>query len=181
MSKSGTSLKGSDLWDRTAIALERGDFSALEEMLADANVSVMELLDSNDASQKHWDEALTWASFVGRTDIARQLLDRGVDPAAGIATGLAALHWAANRGNPETVKLLIDRGAPLEQKNMYDGTVLSCTLWSAIHEHRPAHAEIVELLIQHGAEFGPDWLGWWDEQPVPSDETKQRIADALRR
>ena len=34
-------------------------------------------------------------------------------------------HWAANRGNPETVELLIERGAPLEQKNMYDGTVLS--------------------------------------------------------
>lgn len=174
-------LGAGDLWKKTAKALDRSDFSLLDDMLTEADVSIIELLDTNGASPSYLEEALTWACFVGRTDAARTLLDRGIDPAAGTATGMAAFHWAANRGNLDTVKLLIERGAPLEQKNMYDGTVLSCTLWSAIHEPRESHAEIIEALVEAGAEFGDDWLDWWNTQPVPSLETKERVADILQR
>ena len=170
-----------NLWEKTARALDRGDFSHLESLLTKASVSIVDLLDANDASSSHVNEALTWASFVGRTEVARILLDRGVDPADGTSTGMSALHWAANRGNLETVKLLIDHGAPLEQKNMYDGTVLGFTLWSAIHEPRPAHPDIVEALVAAGAEFDDDWLAWWIAQEAPSSDMKERIAKALRR
>ena len=64
---------------------------------------------------------------------------------------------------------------------MYDGTVLSCTLWSAIHEHKPEHGAIVRSLVAAGAEFEDDWLAWWNAQDVPSAETKTTIAEALRR
>jgi ankyrin repeat protein len=171
----------SDLWDKTVVALERGDFTALEEMLGEANVSVIDLLDANDQPQKYMEEALTWACFVGLTDVARELLDRGVDPAAGFGTGMAAFHWAANRGNLDTVKLLIERGAPLEQKNMYDGTVLNCTLWSAVHEHRTSHADIIEALVNAGAVIDDGSLEWWNQQKVPSDETRTRVAKILER
>jgi ankyrin repeat protein len=181
MTTHDTSLTGSPLWDRTAAALEHGDFTALDDLLTDANVSVIDLLDANGQPANYMAEALSWACFVGKTGVARELLDRGVDPSAGFGTGMAAFHWAANRGNPDVVKLLIERGAPLEQKNKYDGTVLSCTLWSAIHEHKPEHAAIVESLVQAGAEFEDDWLDWWNAQEVPSNETKARIAEALRR
>ena len=181
MEKDDTSLSGSELWKKTTLALDRGDFTDLEETLAKASVSVIEVLDANGQPQKYMEEALTWACFVGLTDVARELLDRGVDPAAGFGTGMAAFHWAANRGNLDTVKLLIERGAPLEQKNMYDGTVLTCTLWSAIYEPHPDHGAIVQQLVDAGAEFDEEWLDWWNTQAVPSGETKTRIADALGR
>jgi hypothetical protein len=34
---------------------------------------------------------------------------------------------------------------------MYGGTVLSGTVWSAIHEPRPAHVEIIKQLLSAGA------------------------------
>jgi len=54
-------------------------------------------------------EALTCSCFLGRTSVADFLLTEGVDPAQGTSTGLSAFHWAANRGNLDTVKLLIQR------------------------------------------------------------------------
>jgi ankyrin repeat protein len=83
--------------------------------------------------------------------VAEFLLNQGVDPAAGMGTGLSAFHWAANRGNLDTVKLLIERKAPLEQRNMYDGTVLGCTVWSAVWEPRVDHVAIIEALLDAGA------------------------------
>jgi ankyrin repeat protein len=179
MTTDNTLLTESELWNKTTVALDRGDFTALLEMLTAANVSVIDLLDANGQPQKYMEEALTWACFVGFTDVARELLDRGVDPTAGIATGMSALHWAVNRGNLETVKLLIERGAPLEQKNMYDGTVLSCALWSAVDEPNPDHGAIVQALVDAGAEIEEGSLKWWIEQDVPSTETKELIAAAL--
>ena len=96
-------------------------------------------------------EALTCACFLGETEVARELLAHGLDPQGGNATGLNALHWAANRGQLETVRMLLERRPLLEVRNMYGGTVLSGTVWSAIHEPRPAHVEIIEELLKAGA------------------------------
>jgi hypothetical protein len=96
-------------------------------------------------------EALTCACFLGETDVARELLAHGLDSQGGSATGLNALHWATNRGQLETVRLLLERHPPLEIRNMHGGTVLSGTVWSAIHEPRPAHREIIEELLKAGA------------------------------
>jgi hypothetical protein len=104
-----------------------------------------------DSEPKALTEALSAACFNGRTDVARYLLDRGVDPAAGNGTGLNAVHWAANRGQLETVQLLLERGAPLEIRNMYGGTVLDCTVWSAVNEPHFDHVRIIEALLAAGA------------------------------
>lgn len=97
-------------------------------------------------------EALTCACWHGRADIATVLLDRGVDPAAGIAgTGTDALGWAANRGHLDVVRLLIARGAPLETRNAWNATPLGFTVWSAVHEPQPAHADIARALLDAGA------------------------------
>lgn len=53
--------------------------------------------------------------------------------------GLDALHWAANRGQPTVVRLLINAGADLETRSMYGGTALGTAVWSAIHEPRGDH------------------------------------------
>jgi hypothetical protein len=102
-------------------------------------------------------EALTCACFLGRTGIADFLLTQGVDLLAGTGTGLSGFHWATNRGNLETVKLLIKRKAPLEQQNSYGGTVLGGTLWAAFNEPRADHIAIIEALLAAGAQVEPDW------------------------
>ena len=171
---------GDQLWQQTKRNLDEGNFTALEELLDEAGVSIIDLLDTNGASQKYLEEALTWTCFVGHTDEARTLLDRGVDVSAGTSTGMAPFHWAANRGQLDVVGLLIERNAPLEQKNMYDGTVLNCTLWSAVHEYNDNHAEIIDALIRAGAEIEKGTEEWWEEQSVPSDRTKVLVRESLR-
>ena len=96
-------------------------------------------------------EALSAACFVGRTDVAEYLLAHGVDPAAGNRTGLDALHWAADRGQLDAVRLLLRHHAPLDRRNMYGGTALGAAVWSATHTLRPAHLQIIEELLKAGA------------------------------
>lgn len=180
-SEIGSEVTPEKLWQQTAGALERGDFTLLEDLLSHTNSSIIDLLRKNDASSELAAEAFTWACFVGRTGDAEELLDQGVDPSAGTKTGLAGFHWAANRGNLETVRMLIKRGAPLEQLNMYGGTVLGCALWSAVFEPRDTHGAITEELINAGAVIEPGSLDWWKQQDVSSDETRQQVAQALRR
>ena len=138
--------------------LLRGDFSRLEPLF-DAQPSldrrqcrILEWYEKRyfDQEPKALEEALACACFLGRNSVADFLLARGVDPRAGASTGLDGFHWAANRGQLETVKLLIQRKAPLETKNMYGGTVLGTAVWSAINEPRPDHIAIIEALINAG-------------------------------
>lgn len=96
-------------------------------------------------------EAVTNACFLGRDDVAGALIASGVDVTAGTATGLDALHWAANRGQLQTVRMLIALGAPLETINMHGTTVLGTAVWSAVNEPRPGHREIIEALLDAGA------------------------------
>lgn len=176
-----TDLSRDELWLRAAKALDAGDFSWLEKLLTANNVTIIELLEENGKPVEQMNEAFAWACFTGRTRDAETLLEKGIDPAAGFKTGLAGFHWAANRGNLETVKMLIGHDAPLEQVNMYGGTVLGCALYSAVYEHRASHAEIIVALIDAGAMIVSGSLEWWENQNVPSAETKERVATALRK
>jgi hypothetical protein len=116
-------------------------------------------------------EALTCACFLGRVPVADYLIARGISPAGGMGTGLNALHWAANRGQLEAVKLLLRHHVLLETRNMYEGTVLGGTVWAAIHEPRPDHVSILEALLDSGADV--------KEADYPTGNT--RVDDVLRR
>jgi hypothetical protein len=139
--------------------LRRGDFSRLAPLFEDPPSTearpcrIIEWygLGHFEAEPKALAEALACACFLGRTSVAEFLLARGVDPSAGDGTGMNAFHWAADRGNLETVRLLIGYKAPLETRNQYGGTVLGATVWSAIHAPRADHRAIIEALIQAGA------------------------------
>jgi hypothetical protein len=96
-------------------------------------------------------EALTCASFLGATAVGEYLLQAGVDPTAGVGTGMDALHWAVNRGQLKAVTLLLKWGAPLEGRNMHDTTVLGTAVWSALNEPRPDHKQIIKDLLRAGA------------------------------
>ena len=141
--------------------LEEGNFSRLEPLfrnLASSSHASCQIIEWYDLGYfknepKALNEALTCACFNGQTKIAKFLMDRGVDPLAGFGTGMNGFHWAANRGHLETVKLLIERKVPMEIQNMYGGTVLGCTVWSAIHEPRANQIEVSEALLNAGAKI----------------------------
>jgi hypothetical protein len=140
-----------------------GDFSRLEPLFADDSpvdghrCRIIEWYEGGlfADQQSALDEALTCACFLGRTSVADYLMAQGVDPSAGVNTGLDGVHWAANRGQLETVRLLIQRKAPLETRSMYGGTVLGTAVWSAINEPGADHIRIIEALLNAGAHL-PD-------------------------
>jgi hypothetical protein len=126
-------------------------------------------------------ETVTGASFLGRSMVVAYLLDKGVDPLAGMRSGMNGFHYAASCGKLDVVKVMIDRKVPMEVVNRYGGTVLGQALWSAIYEHEATHGEIIEALINAGAKIDQDTLEWWEKQDVPSPESKDRVTTALRR
>jgi hypothetical protein len=69
---------------------------------------------------------------------------------------MTALHEAVWRCDRATTRWLIDRGAPLEAKNVYDGTVLDFVVW--IVKNRPDKGgewrALIETLIAAGADVG---------------------------
>lgn len=138
--------------------LYRGDFSQLEPLFDERSSrsgkpQIIEwhkqgrLRDQSKALK----ESLTCASFLGRTIVVEYLLKQGVHPSGGAGTGLDALHWAANRGQLEAVRLLIGAKAPLETRSMHGGTALETAIWSAINEPRRDHLQIIEELLRAGA------------------------------
>jgi hypothetical protein len=136
--------------------LHHGDFSRLAPLFAprsDGRVPILEWVTSGwlEADPIALNEALACACFLGQTRVAEQLLTQGADLVRGNGTGLNGFHWAANRGNLETVRVLIAQGCPLEEPSSYGGTVLGSAVWAALHETQPDHLAIIEALLQAGA------------------------------
>lgn len=174
-----------ELWQKTLAHLDEGNFTALEEMLGGAEGFDRQIIDwyeggKFDPEMEMLAEALSCACMLGRTETARFLIDSGVDPYAGMKTWLAGPHYAVSGGHVETVKMLIEKGVSLEVENKYGGTLLGQALWSAIQEHKPGHADIIEMLLNAGVKVEPGTREWWDAQNVPSAETKRRVAEALK-
>lgn len=174
-------MKPSDdpVWRDALKGLERGDFSRLEPLFGNHTspdgdkCRIVEWYENGyfENEPKALAEAFSCACFLARTSVADFLMINGVDPAAGTSTGLSGFHWAANRGSLDTVKLLIERKAPLELVNMYGGTVLGCAVWSAINEPRVDHIAIIEALLAAGANIGDA------EYPTGNE----RVDEVLRR
>lgn len=167
-------------------AMERGDFSAFETMVGGPDRFHDQIVDWYeeglfDSEPETLAEIFSAACMLGHTRTAGYLLDKGVDPYAGMKTGLSGFHYAASSGRLNVIKLLIDRKVPMEIKNMYGGTVWNQALWSAVNEHTPDHVAIIEALLEAGPTVEEGTLAWWEKQDVPSPQTKERVAAALRR
>jgi ankyrin repeat protein len=130
--------------------------------------------------------ALNWASEYGYTAVAAFLIDRGADPAEPI-DGMYALHMAVLGAHPDTVRLLIAKGAPLEVRNQYGGAPLTMALWAA-DKRDPVHIwprqkaddlALIEALIAGGASASAEFLGalsW-----MPASKLKAGIEELLVR
>src|SRR5262249_9208344 len=101
------------------------------------------------------DDALLAACRAKQTAVAAYLLDAGARIDAHDADErLTALHESARRCDQATTRMLIDRGAPLEAKNAYGGTVLGFAVW--VIRRYPGKGRdwrgLVDLLLAAGAD-----------------------------
>ena len=145
-----------DLLEGTIRGLHNGDFSRLEPRLTATGAAEPDIIRWHREGRFQYDskavaEALTCACFLGLNNVAEYLLAQGVDPSAGAATGMDALHWATNRGQLESVRMLLKRKLPLEARNSHGTTVLGTAIWSAINEPKPRHLQIIYELLNAGA------------------------------
>ena len=148
--------KSNVTFDDALAGLRRGDFSRLDPLFQSESGSPSKIVEWVDQGYFHGHdqelaEALTCACFNGRTEVAEYLLNRGIASSGGAGTGLNSIHWAANRGQLEAVRLLIRHKAPLESRSMYDGTALGTAVWAAINEPRADHLAIIGELLAAGA------------------------------
>jgi hypothetical protein len=134
--------------------VERG--AKVENVIVAAGVGRLDLVKrlAEGTAKEQLEKALVMAGRYGRVEVVRYLLDTGVNVAA--FDEMTALHWAAGGGHLDVVELLLERGAPLEEKNVYGGTVLDGTLWFAHHVSpaefaRNDYPAIIGTLIAAGA------------------------------
>jgi len=179
--------------EAAAYLAERG---ARLNLLAAAGVGRLDVVKSffnKDGSRKRTttrkqvQSAFNYACGWGRANVVEFLLERGVDLENGGGDGQTPLHSAAICGQLEMIKLLLKYDPPLEARNIYGGTVLGQTLWSAAHggdpklyaeilktliaagakipaRHVPVNEPIDDLLRQYGSEPEPTWY-WFGEKP----------------
>jgi hypothetical protein len=159
-----------------AAAAGLGRCDTLERLLADGDQTPAQL-----------NQALHCACVAGRTAAAKLLVERGAGLAAGTRDGQTPAHMAVVGGHLETLRVLLEYGAPLEQENAYGGTVLGQTLWSAAHggdpdryiaiiqtllnagamlpdRHVPINARVDAFLLHLGSRPEPTWH-WFGEKP----------------
>jgi hypothetical protein len=138
-------------------------------------------------SQKELTEGFVFACEYGHNNVVEFLLERGMDLSAHRGDGQTGLHWAVIGGHPDTVQLLLCYSPPLEVRNVYGGTVLGQTLWSAAHggdpdiyiailealaaagakvpeRHVPVNPRVDEWLARHASSPEPSWH-WYGEEP----------------
>jgi hypothetical protein len=120
------------------------------------------------ATRNELEKGLVMGARYGSSEIVEFLVDRGVDIEA--SDGLTALHHAAGRADLDMTRMLIQRGAPLEKKNSFGGTVLDSTLWFAYNTDPFDRAgrdypAVIDILLAAGAkaDLYPKMQGYIDE------------------
>lgn len=117
--------------------------------------------------------SLVVACRFSRPEVARHLLEIGVNAAAADHDRMTALHWASATGMIDIVRELLRRGAPLEVTNVWGGTVLDSTVYFALNHPYPGvdYPAVLEILLDAGA----------DPQAVDPRPTGNAAIDAVLR
>lgn len=133
------------------------------------------------ATKKQLQNGFLWACMYGREAVVAFLVEHGADLPDRVDSGATALHWAAGGGHLNIVKLLLDRDAPLEEINLWGGTVLEHAGWGFAHDvHGTDFAPVFDALLAAGAKIGGSWLAWIEKVENRSGEEKARVAEVFR-
>jgi ankyrin repeat protein len=141
--------------ERLMAACAMADDAEISALLAEETRLVSELIAEGGTP-------LTEFAGNGNTEGVRRLLDLGVDPAAPHQKGdgywdvtrqTTALHNAAWRGRPATVKLLIERGAPVNAVDGKGRTALALAVKACVDSYWKDRRtpESVQALLNAGA------------------------------
>lgn len=107
----------------------------------------------NWSKEKRFDEMLCDAAYSGNLEMCELLLKAGAN-VNGKGTFSTSLQTASRYNHPEIVKLLLDHGADLEQKDYEGNTPL-------ILAASQGNMEIVKMLLAHGAAIQAKNNGGW--------------------
>ena len=116
---------------------------------------------------------LVWASEYGHVGVMNFLMDRGVDPREAV-NGEYPLDMAVCGGHLPAIRLLVQRGAPLESQNRYGGTPLGMAFYvlgqrDAVHtwpEPAVDGLAVIAELVGAGAQGGPELLAAMVDSPL---------------
>jgi hypothetical protein len=183
-----TACLGNGCSEAAAFLADRGARVGLVEAAGLGRLDVVvEQIEDGRANGQPLDDALLQACGNGHTEIAELLLGHGGDLGATTGDGQTPAHQAVVAGHLTTLTMLLEHRPPLEQRNIYGGTVLEQALWSAAHgantnasiaiidallaagavlddRHVPVGPEIDDHLAEHGSRREPTWY-WFGEEP----------------
>jgi ankyrin repeat protein len=93
------------------------------------------------------DTPLHYAAHYGNAEVAKALIDAGVDLEPTTRTyRFKPLYYAASRGHVAVSRLLVEKGANVESENARGGSAL---LLASLN----GHTAVAQLLIEHGADM----------------------------
>jgi ankyrin repeat protein len=132
--------------------------------------------------KEQFQRGFLWACEYGHPHVAEFLLDRGADLRDQAGTRESALHWAVVGGQISILNLLLERGAPLEERNAYGGTPLEQAGWSFVNgDSRIDYVPVFETLLAAGAKIEEGWLGWLEQQNMRPEAERSRLRELFRR
>ena len=128
------------------------------------------------------DTPLHWPAHNGYVEIVALLLDAGADIEADEINcyGGKPLHWAAEH-EPATVRLLLERGANVNARNVKaDSELLGYTPLIMNARQREDCAEVAELLIAAGADITAEEANGHTALDIAKKRNNQRIITVLK-
>ena len=127
-----------------------------------------------EVTHKQLIDGFTWACEFGRNAVVEFLLRKSIAAGAKLSRGETGLHWAAYEAHPDTVRLLLEHGAPIDAiDETYQGTPLEWALYAwGNRSEEASYYEVAALLAAAGAKLAPEWF--------EDDEDRKRAAAKLR-
>lgn len=148
-------LSYSSVKQKFLFACMRADTETVHSMLRE-HADIVQSLQPEDQS------IITDAAWEHKADAVRLMLDVGfhVD-ALSNAHSMTALHRAAQQGDYEIVRLLIERGASMDILNEFGGTSMNSCIWGSLHIQAPKgdYAAVAESLIEAGSKLPDQAMG----------------------
>jgi len=144
-------LSYSSMEQKFLLACLRTNRSTVYQLLSE-HADIVQRLQPEDQN------VMTDAAAAHNIEAVRLMLEVGFDvDVCHNARAMSALHRAAEHGDDEMVRLLLEHGASIQQLNAFGGTPLNSCIWGSQHNQDPLgdYALVAETLIQAGVKL-PD-------------------------